>query len=108
MADLKKIRRKEIIVDLDRPRKLVYDLNAFAEMEDAYGSVDEAIVVMEKGSIKAVRFMLWAGLVSDDPTLTVQDVGALVGLADLGELAEHMNDAMSLDLPERVEESPNV
>lgn len=100
MSNVSKIKRQPVYIELGGEQKqLKYTLNSFAEMEDRYGSVDEALKAMEKGSIKAVRFMLWVGLIHADDTITEKQVGALIELNDLNELSEKMNQTMNLDLP---------
>lgn len=49
-------------IELDKPRTLLFDLNAFAELEDKFGSLDQAFQKMQQGSVKATRTLLWAGL----------------------------------------------
>jgi len=109
--NVNKVKREPVEVELDKIRHLKYTLNSFAEMEDKYGSVDVALKAMEKGSIKAVRFMLWIGLIHEDPTLTELEVGAMIEPQDLEELAKKMNQTMGADLPEKDEPGvvlPNV
>ena len=51
-------------------REVRYTLNAMAELEDRYGSVQAAFEKLDEGSIKAARFVLWAGLLHTDEGLT--------------------------------------
>ena len=81
-------------------RTLKYDLNAMAELEERYGSVEEAFKMLEKNSIKAVRLVLWAGLVHEDPTLTEQQVGSLIDLQYLQDLMGSLEEAFNNDMPE--------
>lgn len=61
-----------------KTRTLKFDLNALVEVEDRLklGGMNEVIPLLERISIRAVRCLLWAGLVHEDPTLTEKDVGA--------------------------------
>ena len=52
------IREVRIPIELDKPRTLLFDLNAFAELEDKFGSLDQAFQKMQQGSVK-VRPVLW-------------------------------------------------
>jgi hypothetical protein len=112
MSNVKKVKRAPVIIELDKARTLKYTLNSFAEMEDKYGSVDAALKKMEQGSIKAVRFMLWAGLIHEDETLTEQQVGAMIEVLDLETIVEKMSHSMDLDLPDKGnssnKQSPNA
>lgn len=99
MANVKDVRVKEVKIVLDKERHLRFDLNAFAEIEEAYGSIDEAFKAMEKGSIKALRVLLWAGLVHEDESLTVKQVGSLIGLADLKDLSTKISELLKDSMP---------
>ena len=105
MANVNKVKRPPVVVQLDKERTLKYTLNSFAEMEDRYGTVDDGLKAMEKGSIKAVRFMLWAGLIHEDEDLTEKEVGAMIEIADLQELSKQMNKVMSADLPDKADKA---
>ena len=65
------IKGKRIPIELDRTRHLIYDLNALAELEDRVGDLDKFFKSLseKKGlPLKIMRFMLWAGLISEDET----------------------------------------
>ena len=110
MANIEKLRHPKItiVLDDDKERVMKYTLNSFAEMEERYGSVDAAMEAMDGQSIKAVRFMLWAGLVHEDPELTEQYVGANINILDLEAMAKIMTSTMTADLPAPEEKLPNV
>lgn len=109
MANIKKLRREPVIVDIGDgiERKLRYTLNSFALIEEKYGTIDKAMEILEAGSIAAIRFVLWAGLVHEDENLTEHYVGSQIELADLEDLAEKMNKAMMGDLPQDKVGNPN-
>ena len=109
MSNLNDVREKSIKVMLDKERHLKYDLNAWAEIEDRYGSIDKAMQVLSSGSAKAVRFMLWAGLIHEDESLTEKQVGAMIsGINDLQQLIKALDAAMAGSLPQEAPEDPNV
>ena len=86
-------------------REIRFTLNALAELEDKYGSVDAAFEALDNGSIKAVRFILWAGLIDDDPSLTELQVGSLIDTQYIQELMGTLGDAFQADLPQADEEA---
>lgn len=94
MSNLKDVKPKAIKIMLDKERTLLFDLNAFAELEEIYGSVEGAMEVLEKGSMKAIINMLWAGLVHEDETLTKKQVGAMLGIATLEGMTEQLMAAL--------------
>lgn len=99
MSDIAAVRNKGVAVELDKPRILKFDLNSFAELEERYGSVEDAMLVLQSGTIKGIRTLLWCGLIHDDEQLTERQVGAMIGIGDLAELSEKLTDAMSTALP---------
>lgn len=109
MADIIKVRKAPVVVDIGDgvERKLRYTLNSFALIEEKYGTIDKAMEIMEAGSIAAVRFALWAGLVHEDENLSEHYVGNQIDLSDLEALAEKMNKAMMGDLPQDKVANPN-
>lgn len=94
------IRRKPSTIVLGGEEySLQFTLNALADLEDAYGSVDGAFKDMEAGKFKAIRCVLWAGMLEDHPELTERQVGSLIDMQNLVELMNAVNTATEADLP---------
>lgn len=108
MGNVADIRVKPVKIVLDKERTLLFDLNAFACLEEEYGSVDEALDALAKGKVKALRAILWAGLIHEDESLTVKDVGKLLTLAELQRVAEAVNEALAQALPKPNEDKKNA
>lgn len=89
-------------------RELKFTLNALAEMEDKYGSVEEAFKALEKNSIKAIRFVLWAGLLHTDENLTEQQVGNLIDVQCMEEIMSQVSTALNNDMPAQGDDLPNA
>jgi len=103
-------------IALDRERALRYDFNAHAAFEEATGvclleavsplfeGVDgetpKPLAAMKRFRLRLFRALLWSGLIHEDPTLTERQVGAWVGLQDLGRLLPIVLDAVTGTLPE--------
>lgn len=107
MGNVADIRPKPVKVMLDKERTLLFDLNAFACLEEEYGSIDAALDALAKGKVKALRAILWAGLVHEDESLTIKDVGKLFTLADLQRVAEAVNEALSQVMPQPEKNAEN-
>ena len=109
MANIEKLKREPVVIDIGDgvERKLRYTLNSFALIEEKYGTIDKAMEILKSGSIAAVRFALWAGLIHEDENLSEHYVGSQIDLADLEDLAEKMNKAMMGDLPQDGVVNPN-
>lgn len=95
-----KPRVKTITLNDGVEREIRFTLNAMAELEDRYGSVEEAFKAMDSGSIKATRCILWAGLLDSDESLTEQQVGKLIDLDCMSRIMEDVAGALGDDLPE--------
>lgn len=108
MANLAKIHRPAVKIMLEDnvERSMSYRLSAFAKMEQKFGSVDAAMEALEKGKIADIIFMLYLGLVWEDKTLTEEQVGDLIDIRCMEEVAEVMREALKMDAP--LEESNNV
>ena len=109
MANIKKLRREPIVIDIGDGVERIhrYTLNSFALIEEKYGTIDKAMEALRSGSVAAVRFALWAGLVHEDENLSEHYVGSQIDLSDLEDLAEKMNKAMMGDLPQDEVVNPN-
>lgn len=105
-----KPRVKTITLNDGVEREIRFTLNAMAELEDRYGSVDAAFSAMQGGSIKAARCVLWAGLLFNDENLTEKQVGNLIDLNSLDNIMAGLNDAMSEDMPDNTDNAdiPNA
>lgn len=57
-----------------------FDLNAMAELEDIFGSLQVAIAELKKKKLKAIRSFLYAVLKSTDESLTEFEVGRLIDM----------------------------
>ena len=101
MANVRDIKSKVVSITLTDgvERHLKFDLNAMAELEDRYGSVDAAFEQLDKNSIKAVRFILWAGLIHEEPELTEKQVGSLIDIPYLRSIMGTLSSAFENDMP---------
>lgn len=106
MSHAREIKVSNVSIVLDKPRTLQYDLNAFIELEDLYGSIDDALNEMDKGKnkIKAIRAVLWAGLIHEDESLTPKQVGAMINLSKLEEVTEALMRAIEAAMPTKLDQ----
>ena len=101
MANLNDARAKVTHITLSDgiERELKYTLNAMAEMEERYGSVEKAFEALESNSMKAIRFVLWAGLIHADDTLTERQVGNLIDMKCLHDIVDNVGEAITEGMP---------
>lgn len=110
MAKLNDVKPKTAKITLSDgvEREMKFTLNAMAELEDRYGSIDAAFEALNNNSIKAVRLVLWAGLMHLDEGLTEQQVGNLIDVTDMQGIVEAMAEAFGANLPEEATTDPNA
>jgi hypothetical protein len=68
-------------------RHLFYDLNALCRLKTECGINVLAPGEEDTRDPATLRALLWAGLLHEAPGLTVEDVGRLIGLGDMGPAA---------------------
>jgi len=109
VSNVRDVRSKPIPIMLDKQRHMKFDLNAFAEIEEQYGSVEAAMDALEQGSIKALRIVLWAGLIHEElddkgeAKITPKFIGSLISIQDLPSLVSKIGEAMNVDMGEIAE-----
>lgn len=91
---------KTVPITLDKDRTLKFDLNAFCLAEEKSKTSLQEIVDRDRMSMTELRAYLWAGLVHEDADLTLEQVGALVSLANMGEVGAKILEAISASMPE--------
>ena len=98
---LQDIREKKTPITIGKTTyNLLYDLNAFAELEEIYGSVDKAIEKLTTGSVKEIINILWAGLLHENEALTAKEVGKMLDLSQAEIVGELINKAFTQAVPQ--------
>lgn len=77
-----------IEIDLDRPRKLRVDMNAFAAAEELTGKNLLAREAWQSLTSRDLRAVVWACLRHEDAELTLEQVGAMLHPGSLADVAE--------------------
>ena len=99
---------KPVPIKLDRDRSLLFDFNALVSLEDALG---EGVLAadfwkrLEAKDIRAkdVRALLWASLLHEDPSLTLEAAGRLINNKTIGVITEALGRAASESMPDAEE-----
>ena len=86
---------------MDRPRRLRFDINSLAELEEVTGTSLFTLFSQEQMGIRFLRTFIWGGLRWEDRALTLQQVGDLIQEylergGSLAELAQSMTKALEL------------
>lgn len=93
-------------IELDKPRRLLIDFNAMCSFEEAAGKAFlEFADSMTAGtaSMKDVRALLWACLIHEDESLTVNRVGELFNYSSVQEVIIKLLDAFKANMPDKKE-----
>lgn len=80
----------DIIINLDKPRKLVFDLNAMSAYEEVTG---ESVFDLQSKTptAKMFRALVWAALLSEDENITLKEVGKLITSENMTEIQRKMD-----------------
>jgi hypothetical protein len=110
MSDnLNTIKNKKVSVNVGgKDRQLYFDLNAFAELEEAFGDLNSMLAALQGGSIKAVRKFLYVGFMHENDKLTEKEVGGWFDMSNIGEITSKITEAMTMSLPQVEEEEKPV
>ncbi len=105
MSDIRAIRPVKHTIDLGDgvERDIEFSLNAMADLEDKYGTVEEAFNKIQDNNISAIRFLLWCLLNNGEQEITEREVGKLINIRNLDELMTAVMDYMEEAMPNVVE-----
>lgn len=95
----KELKNITATLNLDKERKIAFDLNAIAELEDKYGDLDKAVDALNKAKVKDIRFFLYAAMCSYED-LTEKEVGRIVNVENLNHVAEELVKIFNNSMPE--------
>jgi hypothetical protein len=81
-----------------KPRNLLYKFNALVELVETLGvdimNIQSAI--SGPGMLKAIRGILWAGLIHEDKVLTIEEAGDLIEFSQIDELTKAILEALDV------------
>jgi hypothetical protein len=79
-----------------KPRNLLYNFNALVELVDTLGIdiMNIQAALNGPGMLKAIRGIIWAGLIHEDKTLTLADAGDLIEFGKIDDLTKAVLEAL--------------
>jgi hypothetical protein len=130
-----RVKPTELVIN-DKTYLLKYDFNAFIELEEIYGSIDEAMLKLQgevelgpdgkpitikiknkdgkeekvekrKFSLKAIRDFLWSGMLYGDENITKRSVSHMLEFTNFGDIVKKMMEAVMAAMPQRVDDEKN-
>lgn len=102
------LKQTGIPIMLDKERHFIFDLNAMEAIEEKYGSIDEALSAAGKQKMKDMKFLIYQGLLHEDESLTLDQVGKIVNMLNLTEISHALLQGMGFALPDTKEKGKNV
>lgn len=111
MSNIIEVKQPKKTIDLGDgvEREVTFSLNAMAELELKYGSLDEAFEKLQDGSIATIRYLLWLVLVPEgDDDLTEKQVGALIKIDNLNEIMDSLMTLFNESMPESTQDPNQV
>lgn len=103
MSNVSTVKNTKRTVDLGDgvEREVILSLNAMADLEEKYGSIEAAFAKVQEGSVAAIRYLLWCILVPDgDEDLTEKEVGKLIRIDNLSEIMSNLMDVLEEQMPD--------
>jgi len=81
-----------------KPRTLLYNFNALVELVDTLGIdiMNIQAALNGPGMLKAIRGILWAGLIHEDKALTIEGAGDLVDFSKIDDLTKAVLEALDV------------
>lgn len=98
--------KPEIPIILDKQRHLLLDLNAMVAFEEVTGKNMMQGLDAAKMTAKDFRAFLWASLLHDDKSLTLQDVGAMIHTGNMEDITNRLLEAWNVSMPEEESGDP--
>lgn len=96
--------RPAMSIELDKPRHMLFDLNAMVAFEEETGKnlFDSKVTAAFTKSFSPgdLRAFLWASLLHEDENLTLKQVGSWIHTGNMEEIADKLVTAWAAAIPE--------
>jgi len=91
---------RTVDIELDRPRHLRYALGAVKMLKREHGINLFDLSDEQAREPETLSLLLWAGLVWEDASLTVEQIDDMVDVSQLGYVSDKIGEAMSGTKPD--------
>ncbi len=92
------IPRVKVPLRLDRERTLILSFNALCRAEEVTG-INFLMGEFTFSSVRVMRALVWAGLLHEDPTLTLEACGDMIEEAGADNVAKTIIEAFAAAMP---------
>lgn len=83
--------KKMVKIVLDKERNLYFNLNSLEIIEELTGKTIDKVT--QNLNMKSLKAIVYAGLVHEDKSLTVEAVGEMIGFDDISRVSEAIGQA---------------
>ena len=83
--------KKMVKIVLDKERNLYFNLNSLEIIEELTGKTIDKVT--QNLNMKSLKGIVYAGLVHEDKSLTVEAVGEMIGFDDISRVSEAIGQA---------------
>ena len=83
--------KKMVKIVLDKERNLYFNLNSLEIIEELTGKTIDKVT--QNLNMKSLKAIVYAGLVHEDKSLTVEAVGEMIGFEDISRVSEAIGQA---------------
>lgn len=93
---------KAVSITLDRERTIKYEYNNWCDCEEYFNESIFSKTFWGTMSARKLRALLYYGLLPDDPSLTMEQVGNILGdhMKDMGDILAKVTRAVELFMPD--------
>lgn len=99
--------RGEVVIHLDKKRKLKFNTLALVELEDKLGHSLAKLDTEEVG-IKTIVSMLWASLLHENPDITFEETAELIDHSSLDVVSDKVRETLELAFGDSKEQPKNA
>ena len=104
--NLDNVKEKRVAITLDKPRYIKFGFEAFALLEEKFGTLEQAMSALEEGKLNTLKTILWAGLqdgLEEDEVLTEKQVGKMLEIDMLSMIVAAITSAINQAMPQEQE-----
>lgn len=87
---------ERVVIQLDRPRTVIFNMNAFYKLEKIYGSITKAFQALTHDPIKSLYYFIQCGIKGNLP---IDDIELMINLENRETITQKILYAVSLALP---------
>ena len=97
------MRTPKIKIELDKKRTMIFNMLFIKELEDKFGTLDEALKVFSEGKFKDICYIAYAALITEDEELTPRELLKMINFSHIGIIMEAIGKGFQELMPKEAE-----